>query len=162
MSVYLGLGSNLGDREQNLLDAIERLGSQVDISQISSPYDTKPVGYGDQPRFLNAVVGGSTNLAPDGLLAFVKRIEVDLGREVTFKDGPRIIDIDILLYDDVVMDKPSLVIPHARYTERAFVMVPLAEIAPDVVCPVRHRPIKELANMIDNKDEAVIEEWTRR
>jgi len=162
MVVYLGLGSNLGDRERNLLDAVERLGKEVVIEQISSPYDTEPVGYDNQPRFLNAVVKCETKLTPDKLLAFVKQIEVDLGREATFKDGPRIIDIDILLHGDVVMDTPSLTIPHVRYAERAFVLVPLAEVAPDVVCPLKHKSIMELTNMVDSKDEVVIKEWSRR
>lgn len=162
MSVYLGLGSNQGDRERNLLDAIERLGKEVVVEQISSPYDTEPVGYNDQPRFLNAVAKVETNLMPDDLLKFVKKIEADLGRTPNFTDGPRLIDIDILLYDDVVVDTPLLTIPHARYAERAFVLVPLAQIAPDVVCPVRHKAMKELADMFDNKDEVVIREWTRR
>ena len=162
MSVYLGLGSNLGDRERNLIDAIERIGENVAIEQISSPYDTEPVGYDDQPRFLNTVVKGETKLTPDDLLRFVKKIEADLGRTASFVNGPRLIDIDILLYGDVVMDTPSLTIPHARYAERAFVLVPLSEIALEVVCPVRHKAIKELADMIGNKDEVVIKEWTRR
>jgi len=162
MVVYLGLGSNLGDRERNLLDAIELLGKKVVVAQISSPYDTNPVGYTDQTRFLNAVITGETDLTPEDLLVFIKKIEVDMGRTASFVNGPRLIDIDILLYDDVVMDTLSLTIPHARYAERAFVMVPLAEIAPDVVCPVRHQSMKELADMIDSKNVVVIKEWTRR
>jgi len=162
MSIYLGLGSNLGDRERNLLDAIERLGEKVAVTQMSLPYDTEPVDYNDQPRFLNAVVKGETKLAPEDLLAFVKRIEVDLGRTVSIVNGPRLIDIDILLYNDVVMDTPSLTIPHARYAERAFVLVPLVEIALEVVCPVHHRTIKELADALDIKDGIVFKEWTRR
>ncbi|MFC1978712.1 2-amino-4-hydroxy-6-hydroxymethyldihydropteridine diphosphokinase [Chloroflexota bacterium] len=162
MFVYLGLGSNLGDRESNLLDAIERLGEKVVVQQISSPYDTEPVGYADQPRFLNAVVKADTKLTPDDLLKFLKKIEVELGRTSSFVNGPRLIDIDILLYDDVVVDTPLLTIPHPRYTERAFVLVPLAKIAPEVVCPVRHKTLKELADILDGKDEIMIKEWTRR
>jgi 2-amino-4-hydroxy-6-hydroxymethyldihydropteridine diphosphokinase len=162
MSVYLGLGSNLGDRERNLLDAIEHLGQGVAVSQISSPYDTEPVGYDDQPMFLNAVVKGETKLTPEDLLVLIKKIEVDLGRTPNFTNGPRLIDIDILLYGDVVMDTPSLTIPHARYGQRAFVLVPLSEIAPDVVCPVQHRPMRELADMLDSSNGVVIKEWTRR
>ncbi|MCK5429289.1 MAG: 2-amino-4-hydroxy-6-hydroxymethyldihydropteridine diphosphokinase [Anaerolineales bacterium] len=162
MSVYLGLGSNLGDRERNLLDAIERLGEEVVVQQISSPYDTEPVGYDDQPRFLNAVVKGETKLPPDALLKFVKKIEVDLGRAASFINAPRLIDIDILLYDDVVIDTPSLTIPHSRYAERAFVLVPLVEIASEVVCPVRQKSVRELADMLDSNDGIVSKEWTRR
>ena len=162
MSVYLGLGSNLDDRERNLLHAVERLGENVVITQISSPFDTDPVGYDDQPRFLNAAVKGETKLTPDDLLKFVKKIEIDMGRTTSFVNGPRLIDIDILLYDDVVMDTLTLTIPHPRYTERAFVLVPLAQIAPDMVCPTRHKAVKELVYMLDNKDEVVIKEWTRR
>jgi len=162
MSVYLGLGSNLGDRERNLLHAVERLGENVVITQISSPFDTDPVGYDDQPRFLNAVVKGETKLTPDDLLKFVKKIEIDMGRTTSFVNGPRLIDIDILLYDDVVIDTLTLTIPHPRYTERAFVLVPLAQIAPDMICPTRHKAVKELVYMFDNKDGLVIKEWTRR
>ena len=162
MSVYLGLGSNLGDRERNLLHAVERLGENVVIAQISSLCDTDPVGYDDQPRFLNAVVKGETKLTPDDLLKSVKKIETDMGRTTSFVNGPRLIDIDILLYDDVVMDTLTLTIPHPRYTERAFVLVPLAQIAPDMVCPNRHKSVKELVHMLDNKGGVVIKEWTRR
>ena len=162
MSVYLGVGSNLGDRERNLLDGIGRLNEKVVVQQISSLYDTEPVGYIDQPRFLNAVVKGEANLSPDDLLEFIKKIEVDLGRIASFTNGPRSIDIDILLYDDVVLDTPSFTIPHPRYAERAFELAPLVEIAPDVVCPLKQMTIKELADALGSTDEVTKKQWTRR
>jgi 2-amino-4-hydroxy-6-hydroxymethyldihydropteridine diphosphokinase len=162
MQVYLGLGSNLDDRECNLLDAIEHLGKKIAIEQISSPYDTEPVGYDQQSRFLNAVVGGQCELTPEDLLSFIKMIEVNLGRTTTFINGPRIIDIDILLYGDVILDTPSLTVPHARYAERAFVLVPLAQIAPDVVCPLRHKSVTVLLSDLKNTGQVIRKQWTRR
>ena len=162
MPIYLGLGTNLGDRERNLQDAIERLGQEMKVISVSSPYDTKPVGYTDQPRFLNAVVEVETGLDPEGLLGLVKNIEDDMGRVANFRDGPRLIDLDILLYDDVVLDTPSLTMPHPRYAERAFVLAPLAEIAAEAVCPVRHRTVAELLGELEHTDGVVKREWARR
>jgi len=162
MSVYLALGSNLGDRERNLIDAIERLSEVIVTQQISAPYDTGPVGYIDQPRFMNAVVRGETKLTPEDLLDFVKKIEVDLGRTASFVNGPRLVDIDILLYDDVVLNTPLLTIPHPRYTERAFVLIPLSEIGPDTVCPLNQITIKKLAEGLGSADGVIKGQWTRR
>ncbi|MBT3363795.1 MAG: 2-amino-4-hydroxy-6-hydroxymethyldihydropteridine diphosphokinase [Chloroflexi bacterium] len=161
MRVYLGLGSNIGDRESNLLDAIERLGREVEIELISSPYDTEPVGYDHQPRFLNAVVGGDTGLSPDDLLKLVKKIEDDMGRATTFVNGPRLIDIDILLCGDIVLDSEFLTVPHARYAERAFVLVPLAQIAPNVVCPLRHKSVRVLLNDLKDPGQIIRKDWAR-
>lgn len=128
--VYLGLGSNLGDRQSNLASAIERLSEKASIVSISSVYETDPVGYEEQPRFLNAVLSAETELPPVELLRFIKDIECELGREYSFPNAPRVIDIDILLYGDRVIDSPELTVPHPRLTERAFVLVPLVEISP--------------------------------
>ncbi len=162
MSIYLGLGTNLGDRESNLQDAIERLSKEMNVLSFSSPYDTGPVGYTDQPRFLNAVVEVETDLDPAALLKLVKKIEDDMGRVANFKDGPRLIDLDILLYDDLVMDTPTLTIPHPRYAQRAFVLAPLAEIAAGAVCPVRRRSVAELLGELEDTGGVVKREWTRR
>jgi 2-amino-4-hydroxy-6-hydroxymethyldihydropteridine diphosphokinase len=134
-TAFIALGSNLGDRFatlQSALAALRDLGSNVTASSV---YETEPVGYLDQPRFLNAVVRLETQLTPDDLLNEMHRIEQDHHRERVFKNGPRTLDLDLVLYDDLVDERPELTIPHPRLHERAFVLVPLAEIAPDSEIP---------------------------
>jgi len=134
--VYIALGSNLGDRPGNLRGALERFPPQVTVRAQSYIYETEPWGYADQPAFLNMVVEATTRLEPGALLSFLKEIEKEMGREATFRNGPRLIDLDILFYDDLVLDSPPLVIPHPRLHERAFVLVPLADVAPDHLHPL--------------------------
>jgi 2-amino-4-hydroxy-6-hydroxymethyldihydropteridine diphosphokinase len=147
--VFLGLGSNLGDREENIHEALRRLASHEHISlkQMSSIYETIPQGVKDQPDFLNAVVLIETDLDPIDLLDVVLQIEQDMGRVRNERWEPRKIDIDILLYDNTVMSAPDLTIPHPRMMERAFVMIPLAEIAPDLRLPGGKRA-SELADTL--------------
>jgi 2-amino-4-hydroxy-6-hydroxymethyldihydropteridine diphosphokinase len=144
MLVFIGLGSNLGDRERNLLDAVRRL-EEIGLVRVSAFRDTDPVGVVDQPVFLNAVAELETELRPRELLARLLQIERELGRnrEQEQRWGPRTIDLDLLLYGDEVIDEPGLTVPHPRVAERRFVLEPLHELAPDLVLP-DGRPIKDL------------------
>lgn len=141
---YLGLGSNLGNRQKNLSEAFELMSGQVNVQKISSVYETEPVGYEQQQLFLNVVCRVSTELSPEKLLRLAREIENRMGRKSSFRNAPRPIDIDILLYDGLVVDGQELTIPHPRLAERAFVLVPLAEIAPELVHPVNQRNIREM------------------
>ena len=143
-TVYLALGSNLGNRLANLKNAISNLTPQMDLKKKSPVYETPPWGYADQPPFLNQCVMAETYLDPESLLAHLKRLETVLGREPSFENGPRLIDIDILLYADEIIDSPPLVVPHPRMHTRGFVLVPLNDIAPDLVHPVLGKPVSEL------------------
>lgn len=143
-TVYLGLGANMGRREDTLKRAQDLLRTPVPDLRVSSLYETAPVGFLDQPRFLNAVCTGNTVLAPADLLREVLAIEASLGRVRNQRWGPRTIDIDILFYDDLILETGELVIPHPRLAERAFVLVPLAEIAPGLVHPVFGASVKSL------------------
>ena len=147
MAVYLGLGSNMGVREENLDRALELLSQRMRLGKVSSIYDTEPLGNVNQPRFLNMACEAFTRLSPEGLLALAKGIESKMGRHGKSTD-PRPIDIDILLYGDKVMETPELVIPHPKMMERAFVLVPLSEIAPDIVHPVILKTMKELLQAV--------------
>jgi GTP cyclohydrolase IV len=147
--VALALGSNLGDRQGNLASALQHLRSAVNIQRISSLYETAPVGFAQQPDFLNLACVGTTALAPRELHDATLRAERFVGRAASFPMGPRAIDIDILFYDDLVLRDAELAVPHPRISERAFVLVPLAEIAADLVHPVSRRRIGDLAAEID-------------
>jgi len=143
--VYLALGSNLGDRLANLKQAIAALTPQMEVKAKSQVYETPPWGYEDQPRFLNQAIKAKTYLDPEPLLKHLKRLELALGRKESFPNGPRLIDIDILFYDDRVLSTPSLIIPHPRLHERGFVLLPLMDIDPDLVHPVNKTSVREMA-----------------
>jgi 2-amino-4-hydroxy-6-hydroxymethyldihydropteridine diphosphokinase len=146
--VYLSLGSNVGDRASNLNTAIDRLRELGELVAISSFYETEPVEYTAQPWFLNCAVTLDTDKTPEQLLAGILEIEQQLGRRRAQKKGPRIIDIDILLFGDSIVEGPSLIIPHPAMHERRFVLEPLAEIAPEVRHPAFNRTIHELRDAL--------------
>lgn len=144
-TVYLGLGSNLGDREDNLATSIELLERRgITVKKRSSLYETEPWGESSQPPFLNMALEGETELEPRDLLVMLKSIEMEMGREKGKKWGPRIIDLDILLYNHIILNEDVLKIPHPFMHEREFVLRPLCEIAPDVVHPLLKMSVLEL------------------
>ena len=161
--VYLGLGSNLGGRAGNLQRALELLGVELELQAVSSIYQTEPWGYQDQPRFLNCACGATTRMSPGELLVVVKGVERGMGREPSFLNGPRLIDVDILLYGQSVVSESGLEIPHPRMGERAFVLVPLAEIARGLIHPVLKRTVGEMLEELNPREDGLpkgIERWT--
>jgi 2-amino-4-hydroxy-6-hydroxymethyldihydropteridine diphosphokinase len=155
--VFVALGSNLGNRLANLEDAIDRLEPEVHITNVSSVYETAPWGVSDQPRFLNCVISANTSLEPKALLVKLKSIEKDMGRQPGVRYGPRLIDLDILLYDKMIMDTEDLVIPHPRMLERAFVLVPLADIAGRLKHPLTGVSFTDLAAASDRTGISLFE-----
>ncbi|MCO4329783.1 2-amino-4-hydroxy-6-hydroxymethyldihydropteridine diphosphokinase [Staphylococcus hyicus] len=154
IDVYLGLGSNIGDREQQLQSAVERLDqvTEIHVQHMSSMYETKPVGYVEQPDFLNVCLHIKTTLSPEALLHQCLRIEKELHRVREVRWGPRTIDIDVLLYGDEIIESEQLIVPHPRMTARAFVMIPLNEIAAHVIEPRSKKTIQSLVQ----PDETVV------
>ena len=149
-TIFLSLGSNLGDRIANLEASITSLPAGVLVIERSSIYETPPWGYTEQPPFLNMVLKTETNFSPWRLLKNLKSIERKLGRESSFRYGPRLIDLDILFYDQLIYQKDGLFIPHPRIAERAFVLVPLVEITPELLHPQLERTMKDLLGDLDS------------
>ncbi len=153
--IFLGLGSNLGDRFANLTNAVQSLPPAVKVVEVSPVYQTEPWGYTEQPAFLNQVILAKTGLAPEKLLSYLKSIEISVGRKPTFHYGPRQIDIDILFYGQQIISKDTLTIPHPHLHQRAFVLVPLADLAPDFRHPVLGLTITELLSQVETAGVSV-------
>ncbi|MEF9425882.1 MAG: 2-amino-4-hydroxy-6-hydroxymethyldihydropteridine diphosphokinase [Candidatus Mariimomonas ferrooxydans] len=148
--VYIGIGSNLGNREENCNKAIDLLIIKgIKVVKRSSRYETEPWGIREQPEFINMAVEAETRLAPKELLDNLKAIESTLGRRDNVRWGPRIIDLDILFYDDLIMNTPRMEIPHPGIKDREFVLKPLSEIAPDKVHPVLKKSMRTLLSELD-------------
>ncbi|MBH0231815.1 2-amino-4-hydroxy-6-hydroxymethyldihydropteridine diphosphokinase [Halobacillus yeomjeoni] len=162
-TVYIALGSNISRREDHLKHAIEMLDQQneLEVIQKSSIYETAPVGYTEQNDFLNMVIQISTTLSPFQLLNVCQSVEADLGRRRVVKWGPRTIDLDILLFNQENMETERLIIPHPSMQDRAFVMVPLAEIAPQVIIPGLNQTAQMIINELPEQDKSEIRVWGR-
>jgi 2-amino-4-hydroxy-6-hydroxymethyldihydropteridine diphosphokinase len=151
---YISAGSNLGDRKGNLEFALTSLAEGNAVNKVSSCFETEPVGYHDQPWFLNIAIEISTPLTPAELMDFCNGIEKSCGRVRTFPNAPRTLDLDILLFDNLVICEKWLVIPHPRLQERRFVLEPLAQIAPEVIHPVLRKSIRSLLESCPDLSEA--------
>lgn len=154
--VYLALGSNVGDSAVHIKQAIVLLGDVISDLQQAPVYISKAVGYTDQPDFLNTAVSGQTSLSPQALLARVKQIEQDVGRTTTFRHGPREIDIDIIFYGQQTLKSRDLTIPHPSFSERDFVLKPLADLDPALTDPVSGRKIADLLAELPEKQRSIL------
>ena len=154
-TAYIGIGSNLGSREKNCLAAMERMATHesIALTSRSSLYETEPFGKTDQNRFVNAVVQIETTLTPENLLETLLKIEQDMGRVRTEKWGPRIIDLDILFYEDQIIQEEALQIPHPGIPERSFVLVPMKEIAGDYIHPQLQKSMQALCESLTDREK---------
>ena len=152
VTVFLGLGSNMGSREAHLRNGVQLLARSLEVVETSSIYETEPWGYSDQPSFLNMVCRAQTAIAPEDLLLFCQDVEREVGRKPTFHHGPRVLDVDILAYGEQIIATPALEVPHPQLAERAFVLVPLAEVAPEWTHPVLGKSVSQLLEQVSGKE----------
>ena len=150
--VLLGLGTNMGDRRRNLQEAVARLRTAMTVTAVSPVYETAPWGDTEQPDFFNICLAAETTQAPLELLQFLKQTETELGREKSRRWGPRLIDIDILAYENQVIQEKNLMIPHPHIAERTFVLAPLADIAPEWVHPLTGRSVTQMLTAVYRTD----------
>lgn len=155
-TVYLALGSNVGDPKQHIAQAIELLNTSVSEIRQAHIYRTKPVGHTDQADFLNTAISGQTQLSPEELLTFIKQAEQKLGRVERFRWGPREIDIDLIIYGNSVQEAPALTLPHPAFRERDFVLQPLKDLAPDLKDPVSGQTVSELLQAIPPSERSIV------
>lgn len=158
--IYLGVGSNMGNKESNLAQAFKLLAPDISVVQVSSLYETEPVGYKDQPWFLNCACCAYTDLSPLQLLDYVKHIEEQLGRILSFKDSPRPIDIDVLFYGDETVKTDLLTVPHPRIHERTFVLAPMAELDPDHIHPIKRQTITQMLSAVASEGRIRRRNWS--
>src|SRR3989338_1910998 len=152
-NIFIGLGTNLGDKEENLKHAIEEIKKVAEVLLCSPLYETEPIGLANQPLFYNQVLEIRTTLNPEALLLALKDIEKKLVRVPTIRNGPRSIDCDILYYENRIMKTESLSIPHLRAAERAFVLVPLCDVAPEFLDPIQKKTIHELVEELQEEEK---------
>lgn len=155
--VFIGIGSNMGDRQDNITSAVKALSQHGKIMLMSSLFETAPEGFTDQPDFLNCVISVETDATPLALLKILKKIEKDLGRRESFRNAPRTIDLDILFYGDEIIKVASLEIPHPRLQERAFVLVPMVQIAPRYMHPALHKTMLQMLSELEKGGR--VEKW---
>lgn len=155
-TVYLALGSNMGDSRNLIQQAITRLHGVLHAIQEAPVYETKPVGFTDQPNFVNTAISGTTSLSPEELLRYLKQVEEQLGRAERFRWGPREIDIDIILYGSKVQHTADLTLPHPRFRERDFVLQPLIDLNPKLMDPVSEKTVVELLSYIAPDQRSII------
>lgn len=156
--IYISLGTNIGNRQQNLETALHEIAAFSTITKKSSIYETEPVGYKPQPDFLNMVIEIDSELTPSELIIKLCEIEHKMGRVKEIQNGPRIIDLDILLYNDSVINHPDLIVPHPRLVERQFILRPLLEIAPNIIHPILNQDIETLSKILPTTSKVTL--WT--
>jgi 2-amino-4-hydroxy-6-hydroxymethyldihydropteridine diphosphokinase len=156
VTIYLALGSNVGDKHRHIAGAVERLRESLNDVVAASLYRSKAVGYTEQDDFLNTAIKAQTSLSPAELLVLVKQIEQSVGRTERFRWGPREIDIDIIFYGDMVMTQPDLTVPHPSFSKRDFVLKPICDIDPNFVDPISKKTVKMLLDAIPDKERSIV------